>query len=94
MSPGYSAALHIYGASFEVQLEKLIILVDRKTGERTQLNPRFVKQDQAVIARFQLSQSGKGICMELFKNFAPLGRFTLREDNGTVAIGKILKIVE
>ncbi|CAF1167965.1 unnamed protein product [Adineta ricciae] len=94
ISPGYSAVLHIYGASFEVQLQKLIVLVDRKTGERTQPNPRYIKQDHAAIARFQLSQSGKGICMELFKNFAPLGRFTLREENGTVAVGKILAIVE
>ncbi|CAF1423796.1 unnamed protein product [Adineta ricciae] len=94
ISPGYSAALHIYGASVEVQLQKLIVLVDRMTGERTQPNPRYIKQGHAAIARFQLSQSGKGICMELFKNFAPLGRFTLREQNGTVAVGHILKIIE
>jgi len=92
--PGYSAVLHIHAAAVEVQLKKLITLIDRKTGDRTQEHPRFIKQDQVAIARFELSQSGQAVCMEPFKRFPQLGRFTLRDEGRTVAVGKVLKIVE
>ncbi|CAF1371093.1 unnamed protein product [Rotaria sp. Silwood1] len=64
MFPGYSAVFHIHAAAVEVQLKKLIILIDCKTGERTQEHPRFIKHDQVAIARFELTQSGQTISME------------------------------
>jgi len=94
VTSGYSAVLHIHAACAEVQLKKLITLVDRKTGERTQEHPRFMKQDQVAIARFELTQAGQAICMEPFKRFPQLGRFTLRDEGRTVAVGKVLKIIE
>ncbi|CAF1507787.1 unnamed protein product, partial [Rotaria sp. Silwood1] len=84
--PGYSAVLHIHAAAVEVQLRKLITLIDRKTGDRTQEHPRFIKQDQVAIARFELSQASQVICMEPFKRFPQLGRFTLRDEGRTVAV--------
>jgi translation elongation factor EF-1alpha len=36
ISSSYSANLHIHAAIAEVQLKKLITLIDRKTGEKTQ----------------------------------------------------------
>ena len=47
-----------------------------------------------AIARFELMQSGQAICMEILKRFPQLGRFTLRDEGRTVAVGKVLKIVE
>lgn len=41
---------------------------------------RFIKQDHTAIARFQTSRI---ICMEIFKEFPAMARFTLR-DEGTV----------
>jgi peptide chain release factor subunit 3 len=32
--------------------------------------------------------------MEPFKRFPQLGRFTLRDEGRTIAVGKVLKIVE
>ncbi|CAF4986127.1 unnamed protein product [Rotaria sp. Silwood1] len=92
--PGYSAVLHIHAAVVEVQFKKLITLINRNTGERTQEHPRFIKQNQVAIARFELSQSGQAICMEPFKRFPQLGRFTLRNEGRTIAIGKVLEIIE
>ncbi|CAF4889454.1 unnamed protein product [Rotaria sp. Silwood1] len=92
--PGYSAVLHIYAAAVEVQLKKLITLIDRRTGERTREHPRFIRQDQIAIARFELSQASQVICMEPFKRFPQLGRFILCDEGRTVAFGKVLKILE
>jgi peptide chain release factor subunit 3 len=75
-------------------LEKTNYFNWSKTGERTQEHPRFIKQDQVAIVRFELIQSGQAISMEPFKRFPQLGRFTLRDEGWTVAVDKVLKIVE
>ena len=36
----------------------------------------------------------KQFAMEPFKRFPQLGRFTLRDEGRTVAVGKVLKIIE
>lgn len=92
--PGYSAVLHIHAAAVEVQLKKLITLVDRKTGKTIKNQPKFIKQDQIAIGRFELLQTGQAICMESFEKFPQLGRFILRGEAGTIAVGKVLKIIE
>ena len=33
-------------------------------------------------------------CMEAFKDFPVMGRFTLRDEGKTIAIGKVLKVIE
>lgn len=34
------------------------------------------------------------MCVETFKNYPQLGRFTLRDEGKTVAIGKIVRLIE
>jgi len=51
----------------------------------------FSLQDQTVIARLQTQGA---VCIESFKDFAQMGRFTLRDEGRTIAIGKVLKIIE
>ncbi|CAL9702289.1 unnamed protein product [Knipowitschia caucasica] len=88
--PGYNAVLHIHTCIEEVQITALICLVDKKTGEKSKNRPRFVKQDQVCIARLRASGV---ICLETFKDFPQMGRFTLRDEGKTIAIGKVLKLV-
>lgn len=88
---GYSAVMHIHCAAEEVTVKALICLVDKKTGEKSKTRPRFVKQDQVAIMRIECSGL---ICLEQFKLFPQMGRFTLRDENKTIAIGKVLKVIE
>ncbi|XP_063698275.1 eukaryotic peptide chain release factor GTP-binding subunit ERF3A [Culicoides brevitarsis] len=88
---GYSAVMHIHCAAEEITVKTLICLVDKKTGEKSKTRPRFVKQDQVAIMRIECSGL---ICLESFKLFPQMGRFTLRDENKTIAIGKVLKVVE
>ncbi|KAK0049171.1 eukaryotic peptide chain release factor GTP-binding subunit ERF3A [Biomphalaria pfeifferi] len=92
ISAGYSCILHIHACVEEVTLKALICLIDKKTGEKTQVRPRFIKPDQAGIARLEVN--GGLICLETFKDFPQMGRFTLRDELKTIAIGKVLKIIE
>ncbi|XP_065357819.1 eukaryotic peptide chain release factor GTP-binding subunit ERF3A isoform X3 [Calliphora vicina] len=88
---GYSAVMHIHCAAEEVTVKALICLVDKKTGDKSKSRPRFVKQDQVAIMRIECSGM---ICLEQFKLFPQMGRFTLRDENKTIAIGKVLKVIE
>ncbi|XP_064134363.1 eukaryotic peptide chain release factor GTP-binding subunit ERF3B [Loxodonta africana] len=88
--PGYNAVLHIHTCIEEVQITALISLVDKKSGEKSKTRPRFVKQDQVCIARLRTAGT---ICLETFKDFPQMGRFTLRDEGKTIAIGKVLKLV-
>lgn len=70
-------------------------MVDKKSGEKDLKNrPRFIKQDQIAICRFEIQGANTVLCMEPFKLFPQLGRFTLRYESKTVAVGKVLKVIE
>ncbi|XP_028331807.1 eukaryotic peptide chain release factor GTP-binding subunit ERF3A [Gouania willdenowi] len=88
--PGYNAVLHLHTCIEEVQITALICVVDKKTGEKSKTRPRFVKQDQVCIARLRAAGV---ICLETFREFPQMGRFTLRDEGKTIAIGKVLKLV-
>ncbi|CAH2306980.1 eukaryotic peptide chain release factor GTP-binding subunit ERF3A isoform X1 [Pelobates cultripes] len=88
--PGYNAVLHIHTCIEEVEITALICMVDKKSGEKSKTRPRFVKQDQVCIARLRTAGT---ICLETFKDFPQMGRFTLRDEGKTIAIGKVLKLV-
>jgi len=91
ISPGYSAVLHIHEAVEEVTVKALGCLIDKKTGEKSKTRPRFVKQDQICIMRLE---SQEIFCVEPFEVFPQMGRFVLRDEGKTIAIGKVLKVIE
>ncbi|KAH8267507.1 hypothetical protein KR018_009767, partial [Drosophila ironensis] len=84
---GYSAVMHIHCAAEEVTVKALICLVDKKTGEKSKTRPRFVKQDQVAIMRIECSGM---ICLEQFKLFPQMGRFTLRDESESIGLFKLL----
>jgi peptide chain release factor subunit 3 len=90
ITPGYTAVLHIHSAIEEVTIQALLHLIDKKTNKRTKKPPHFVKQGQKCIARIETFQP---ICVETFNTLPQLGRFTLRDEGRTIAIGKVTKIL-
>jgi peptide chain release factor subunit 3 len=59
-------------------LQALLCLIDKKTNEKSTTRPRFIKQDQVAIVRLEVL--GGMICLEAFKDFPQMGRFTLRDE--------------
>ena len=86
---GYNAVMHVHSCVEEVQVVELLSMVDKRTGDRSKKKPRFVRTDDVVICRLQ---SSFPLCVETFRDFPQMGRFTLRDEGKTVAIGKILRI--
>lgn len=52
-------------------------MIDMKTGKKSKHPPKFLRQGDAAIVRIELSQP---VCMETYKDYAQLGRFTLRDE--------------
>lgn len=73
-----SNLIFVFSFFLFVCLQALICLVDKKTGEKSKTRPRFVKQDQVAIMRIECSGL---ICLEQFKLFPQMGRFTLRDES-------------
>ncbi|MEW5299289.1 MAG: hypothetical protein WDW36_002320 [Sanguina aurantia] len=84
---GYKAILHIHTAVEECEVTKLIAEIDVKTKE--QKKAKYVKTGGMVICRISVD---KPICIEAFSDLAALGRFTLRDEGRTIAIGKVIKL--
>ncbi|CAG8509786.1 20231_t:CDS:10 [Racocetra persica] len=88
---GYSAVLHIHSCVEEISIAALLHLIDKKTGRKSKRPPQYVKKGQKVIARLETQGP---ICVEIFEEYPQLGRFTLRDEGKTIAIGKVTKVIE
>lgn len=91
ITAGYGAVMHVHTLAEEVILVGLLHYYDKKTGKKSRKPPQFAKKGMKVIA---LLEAAATVCVETFKNQPQLGRFTLRDEGKTVAIGKITKLIE
>jgi len=88
-SPGYEAVMHAHTATEECSILRLVSTIDNKTGKPTKQKPQFVQKGGTVIAHVETAQP---ICVECYSDFPQLGRFTIRDEGKTIAIGKIIKL--
>lgn len=90
--PGYNAVMHLHTGIYEVQIKDIICTVDKKTGAKSKQRVHFIRADSIAIVRMELVNDVA--CMEIFSKFPQMGRFTIRDEAKTVAVGKILKIID
>ncbi|EXC35174.1 Eukaryotic peptide chain release factor GTP-binding subunit [Morus notabilis] len=83
---GYKAVLHIHSVVEECEIVELLQQIDPKTKKPMKKRVLFVKNGAVVVCRIQVNNL---ICVERFADFAQLGRFTLRTEGKTVAVGKV-----
>ncbi|EEB95271.1 hypothetical protein MPER_05784, partial [Moniliophthora perniciosa FA553] len=90
---GYSAVMHCHTLAEEVTLPKQALLhyFDKATGRKSKKPPQFAKRGQKIVA---LIEAAAPICVERFTDYPQLGRFTLRDEGRTIAIGKITKLID
>eukprot|EP00890_Picochlorum_soloecismus_P006149 jgi/Picsp_1/6535/NSC_03878-R1_g1 to s phase transition protein len=87
LTGGYTAILHLHSIVEECEVTKLVAVIDPKSKEKKKA--KFAKSGAICIARIAVE---KGICVEQFNFIPQLGRFTLRDEGRTIAIGKVTKI--
>ncbi|ORM41433.1 Eukaryotic peptide chain release factor GTP-binding subunit ERF3B [Babesia sp. Xinjiang] len=90
ITAGYFCVMHAHSVVVEVHFYKLLETVDKATKKK-KLNPTFVKNNTLVTAHLKVSAP---ICLEVFDTCPQLGRFTMRDEDKTIAVGKIMSIVK
>ncbi|KAF8365968.1 eef-1A.2 [Pristionchus pacificus] len=86
---GYTPVLDCHTAHIACKFAELKEKVDRRTGKKVEDNPKFLKSGDAGIVELHPT---KPLCVESFTDYAPLGRFAVRDMRQTVAVGVIKSV--
>ncbi|EAN31866.1 Elongation factor Tu GTP binding domain protein [Theileria parva strain Muguga] len=90
VSSGYYCMFHAHCVAAEVKFLKLLETVDKATKKKKP-NPVFVSNNSIVTAHLLVTPAA---CLEKFADCPQLGRFTLRDEDKTIGIGKVLEILK
>jgi peptide chain release factor subunit 3 len=88
-STGYNCIIHIHSVTEEIEVKKLISEMDPKTRQPKLTKCKYLKSGSIGVVRISIATP---ICVEKFSDIPQLGRFTLRDEGKTIAIGKVLRI--
>jgi len=91
---GYTPVLDCHTAHIACKFSELLEKVDKRTGAvvgNADEPVKFVKTGEACVVKLIPS---KPMCVEPYKQYAPLGRFAVRDMRQTVAVGVIKSTVK
>ncbi|AMD19015.1 HBR114Wp [Eremothecium sinecaudum] len=91
MSAGFSCVMHVHTAIEEVTITRLLHKLEKGTNRKSKKAPAFAKKGMKIIAVLETEEP---VCVETYEDYPHLGRFTLRDQGITIAIGKIVKLLE
>jgi len=86
ISVGYCPVLDCHTAHIACKFQSLNTKIDKRTGQKTEDNPKAIKNGDAAMVTLVPS---KPLCVETFTDYPPLGRFAVRDMRQTVAVGVI-----
>lgn len=87
---GYAPVLDCHTAHIACKFAEIQNKMDRRSGKILEENPKFIKSGDSAMVKMIPS---KRMCVESFTEYAPLGRFAVRDMRVTVAVG-VIKSVE
>jgi len=86
---GYQPTVDIHTAHVACRFQELLQLVDRRTGEVKEESPEALRQGDAALVRLVPIRP---VVVEAFADYAPLGRFVVRDGSATVAVGVVREV--
>jgi len=90
ISAGYTPVLDCHTAHIACRFDKLLYLLDKRSGKMMEKEPKELKKNDAAIVELKPS---KPLCIEAFTIYAPLGRFAVRDMRKTVAVGIVKRVM-
>jgi peptide chain release factor subunit 3 len=88
LTSGYNCILHLHTSVEECQIVKLYEVTDKKT-KKTEKKPKWAKEGNVLVAGIEVVQQ---VAVAPFTETPQIGRFTLRDEGRTIAIGKVLEV--
>lgn len=90
LSCGFSCVMHLHTAIEEVTFLELKHKLEKGSNRKSKKPPAFAKKGMKIIAVLEVNEP---VCAETYNDYQQLGRFTLRDQGTTIAIGKITKLL-
>ncbi len=91
ITQGYNVILHTQSANEAAVISKLVGLSDKATGEIIKKRPKLLLEKSTAIVEITLARP---VPLELYKDYAQLGRFLLRESGKTIAAGMTMEFLD
>ena len=88
---GYAPVLDCHTCHIACKFAKIQSKVDKRTGKVMEETPQFIKSQEAALIEL-IPQ--KPMVVEPFSQYAPLGRFAVRDMRQTVAVGVIKEVTK
>jgi len=88
---GYQPVFDCHTAHIACKFAEIMQKVDRRTGKSLEDAPKSIKTGDAAMVKMRPS---KPMVVETFTEFAPLGRFAVRDMKQTVAVGVIKAVTK
>lgn len=88
---GYQPVLDCHTAHIACKFDNIKQKIDRRSGKVLEESPKMVKSGDAAMISLVPS---KPMCVEKFSDYAPLGRFAVRDMRQTVAVGVIKEVTK
>ncbi|KAK2195768.1 bifunctional P-loop containing nucleoside triphosphate hydrolase/Translation elongation factor EF1A [Babesia duncani] len=87
---GYAPVIDCHTAHISCKFDSITCRMDKRTGKALEENPKTIKNGDAAMV---ILKPNKPMVVEAFTEYAPLGRFAVRDMKQTVAVG-VIKNVE
>ena len=91
ISAGYCPVLDCHTSHIACKFDTLLQKIDRRNGKELEAEPKEIKNQEAAIVKM-IPQ--KGMVVETFSTYSPLGRFAVRDMKRTVAVGVIKQVTK
>lgn len=86
---GYSPVLDCHTSHISCKFKELKSKMDKRSGKVIEESPQSLKAQDAALV---ILEPTKPMCCESFQQYAPLGRFAVRDMKITVAVGVIKEV--
>lgn len=88
---GYAPVTDCHTAHIACQFKEIVEKIDRRSGKKLEDNPKMLKSGDAAMV---IMVPSKPMVVESFSDFAPLGRFAMRDMKQTVAVGVVKTVTK
>lgn len=89
IAKGCTLWVECHTAQVPCEFEELVSRTDRRTGQVLETNPATLHAGDAAVVRLRPETP---FCVEAFSEYPPLGRFAVRDQKATVAVGVVQQV--